>query len=490
VTEETRSRRRSTAIAIALSLVAAYAYFYEAGGWNQNSRFALVRAIIEHGVLYIDDTLRFDRERVTGDVAVRDGHFYSDKAPGLALVAVAPVRLAYPFVANPASREGIATLSYIATVVTAGIPGVIAALVVFWLAGVLGASRGAAAFSAWVFGLGSPAWCYATLFYGHSLATACLMVAFAAAVALRQSSTERRDWLLAAAVGVGGGWATVTEYPTAIPAALTSLLALVTVYQSGPARIRRVVVGVAGGALLCALVIVAFNVFSFGTPLALGYANVEGFTEMRKGFFGLTYPKRTILIWLLFGQYRGLLFLAPVLIAAPIGFLMLVRDPATRIPGVAAMSIAAYYLLFNASYIYWDGGWSYGPRHLAPALPFMSLALAPVWDRAKAPFRVALGALALFGAALAFIAVATTAQPPDTYRRPVTDLLWPNFAKGQLSINHQAFVEAGLRNERDPKAHAWNLGERLGLKGLMSLTPLLAIWSGIGVWWWTRREES
>ena len=114
-------------------------------------------------MLHIDDTLRFDGQRVTGDVAVRGGHFYSDKAPGLALVAVAPVRLAYPFVANPASREGIATLSYLATVVTAGIPGVIAALVVFWLAGALGASRGGAAFSACVFGLGSPAWCYATL---------------------------------------------------------------------------------------------------------------------------------------------------------------------------------------------------------------------------------------------------------------------------------------------------------------------------------------
>ena len=46
----------------------------------------------------------------------------------------------------------------------------------------------------------------------------------------------------------------------------------------------------------------------------------------------------------------GSCFLRRCLIAAPIGFLMLVRDPATRIPGVAAMSIALYYLLFNASY--------------------------------------------------------------------------------------------------------------------------------------------
>ena len=31
-----------------------YAYFYEGGGWNQNSRFDLVRAIVEQGTLRID----------------------------------------------------------------------------------------------------------------------------------------------------------------------------------------------------------------------------------------------------------------------------------------------------------------------------------------------------------------------------------------------------------------------------------------------------
>ena len=32
-----------------------YAYFYEGAGWNQNSRFDMVRAIVERGILSIDD---------------------------------------------------------------------------------------------------------------------------------------------------------------------------------------------------------------------------------------------------------------------------------------------------------------------------------------------------------------------------------------------------------------------------------------------------
>src|SRR5262245_27458918 len=284
-----------TAVALAACLFVAYAYFYQAGGWNQNSRFALVRAIVEEHVLHIDDTMRFDGERVTGDVARLGGHFYSDKAPGLALVAVVPVAIAHPFVARPGSREGIAVLSYLATIVTAAVPGVAAALLIFYVAGLLGASRGTAAFAAVVFGFGSPAWGYATLLYGHALATACLMAAFAAAISLGKPSNSRRDWVLALTVGLGGGWATITEYPTAIPAAITAFLATVYALRGGRDRVWRVLTGVIGGAVLCLVILVLFNVASFGAPFNLGYANVETFTGMNQGFFGITYPKPGVL---------------------------------------------------------------------------------------------------------------------------------------------------------------------------------------------------
>ena len=50
----TRTDGKSIAIqALILGLVAfaSYAYFYSGGGWNQNTRFDLVRAIVEHGTL-------------------------------------------------------------------------------------------------------------------------------------------------------------------------------------------------------------------------------------------------------------------------------------------------------------------------------------------------------------------------------------------------------------------------------------------------------
>jgi hypothetical protein len=477
-------RRQRTPLFVAACLFAGYAYFYQAGGWNQNSRFALVRAIVEHGTLRIDDTVRFHGRFVTGDLAQRDGHLYSDKAPGLAFVAIAPVAIARAVVPEPASRAGIATVSYIATVVTAGLPTVLAALLVLWLARRLGATRSAGVFAAAVFGLGTPAWCYATLFYGHALATACLLAAYAAAVALREPSSARREWLLAVAVGGAAGWATITEYPAAVPAAIIALLACTPAFPGGPARRGRVIAGVAGGALVCAAVLGLYNQAAFGGPLRVGYANEAGFEGMKEGFLGITHPKLWVLGELLFGRFRGLLYLAPVLAAAPSGFVLLISSRTARRPGVAAAAIAIYYLLFNAAYVYWHGGWSYGPRHMAPALPFLSLALAPLWSRASPAARGALAAVALYGAALSFVAVSTTAQPPENYKRPVSDLLWPSFKSGRLSINHQAFVEPDVTTQRDPVAHAWNLGEKLGLAGHASLLPLYAVWGVIGIGCW------
>ena len=39
---------------LGLSLFFSFAYFYEGGGWNQNTRFDLVRAIVEDRSVRID----------------------------------------------------------------------------------------------------------------------------------------------------------------------------------------------------------------------------------------------------------------------------------------------------------------------------------------------------------------------------------------------------------------------------------------------------
>ena len=122
------ARQQRTAAVLGVTLFLSYAYFYPAGGWNQNSRFALIRAILER------HTLRIDAYQLhTGDRAFWRGHYYTDKAPGASLLALAPVQAARLVSraagVDPASFPGIAWTSYVAAVVTSGIFTVIAALV-------------------------------------------------------------------------------------------------------------------------------------------------------------------------------------------------------------------------------------------------------------------------------------------------------------------------------------------------------------------------
>src|SRR6266849_9125429 len=174
---------RSRALLIAAVTFISYAYFYEGGGFNQNSRFDLVRAIIQQHTLRIDAY-----HENTQDKAFVNGHYYSDKAPGVALLAV-PVALAIRPVlrsagVDPDSPHGLVVISYFATILTVALPLAAACAFLFLIALRLGGSSTAAAFAALAMGLTTPMWAYGTLFWGHAVAGACLLFAFAAALEL------------------------------------------------------------------------------------------------------------------------------------------------------------------------------------------------------------------------------------------------------------------------------------------------------------------
>ena len=502
---------KGTRAALFVLLFTSYAYFYQAGGWNQNSRFDLVRAITNEHSLRIDPF-----QANTGDKAFFDGHYYSDKAPGIALAATPVVWMARPILialgGDPESYGGIAFLSYLATVVTSGLFTALAAVLLYDVCLALGASPGGALFAALTYGLASPMWPLATLFLGHAISAASLVLAFAAAIALRPTtkgspnqppprlrrsavvrdtyfvvSAAQRDVLLGLAVGVGGGWATVSEFPAAIGAALIAALAAWHASALDRARFVRVCAAIAVGALACAAVLMAYQYACFGSPFHVAYTSEQGFEAMQQGFFGLGTPRWNRLRRILFEEYRGLLPIAPALALAPLGLLLLfARDRRARPAIFVATVVAGYYVVLNASYTYWEGGWSYGPRHLSPAIPFLAIGLAAIWTMTARAIRVVLGALAIVAAALSLVAVSTMAQPPAEFRRPLADLLLPAFRDGDLALNTQRFTDGGgnggaLRAHVDPKA-AWNLGIKAGLTGHASIAPLAIVWIACAAW--------
>jgi hypothetical protein len=471
-------------LAVGVGLFFSYAYFYQAGGWNQNSRFALVRAVLERHTLQIDAY-----QAHTGDRSLWQGHYYSDKAPGTSLLAIPVVAVARGVSrlagVDPESFPGIAWTSYAATVATSGAFTVLAAFAVFWVSIAWGASEGAALFAMTAYGLAGPAWCYATLYMGHGVTAGCLITAFAAAVALERDGRHRRrlGWI----VGLAGGLAVLSEVQAAPPVLLIAALAVVVVWRADPPDARPVVTGVLVGGAIMALVLVAYYWSAFGWPIHLGYTSEDSpeAIGMREGVFGVTRPTAHVAYEVLLGSYRGLLPLSPLVALAPIGLLLLARQPSRRLSVLVAAASAGFYIFLNLSYHYWEGGWAYAPRQLTPSLPFLALGLAPLWDRWRGVGRILLAACWLWGATLTLIAVSTTPQPPSNVTSPVTELLWPAFREGDLSLNNQTFVDHSAdpnRLRHNPQAHAsWNLGEVMKLHGLASLLPLGAMWGAVAL---------
>jgi hypothetical protein len=345
-----------------------------------------------------------------------------------------------------------------------------------------GISRRAALFAATAYGVATPAWCYATLFMGHALAAGCLMLAFAAASSIGEDAPGRAD-LHAWVVGLSCGWAVVTEFPAAVPILLIVGFTLLTARDAQPDRLGAIALRIIAGGAIPAAVLLAYNTLSFGSPFHLAYSSEVDprYEHLREGLFGITYPRWWVLRELLIGSYRGLLPLAPLMAVTPLGWAAIAHmERRGRAVWVAA-GIVAFYFLLNASYFYWEGGWAYGPRHVTPALPFLALGLAPLWDKGGTAGRTVLAAGWLWGAGITLVAVSTTPQPPAiVFMKPVSELLWPAFRDGDLSLNHETMVSGGadpayLRGGRIPHA-AWNLGEVAGLHRHASLVPLGLVW--------------
>ena len=466
-----------------------YAYFYQGGGWSQNSRFDLVRAIVEQGTLRIDAY-----HENTQDKAYYQGHYYSDKAPGLALLALPVAAIARPLLRatgiDPASPRGLVATSYLVTVFAVALPAALACACLFWIAVRLGSNLSGAAFAAFCMGLATPLWAYATLFWGHALAGACLLFAFAAGTTLQSSEHARRDFLCGVAVGLSAGWATVSEYPAAPASAILAVFALAQVWPGGWPRRWRTATGIVIGAIACIAVLMVYQHRAFGLALHPSYAYYQegAFPWMKHGYMGLTYPRVEVMLKLLFGCRRGLLVVSPILAAAPFGLRALWKNPATHGAAVAASAVAAYYFLFNASFSAWDGGWSYGPRYLSAGLPLLCIGLAPVWTRANRLWRRVLAALAVCGGLFSLMAVSTTAQPPDHFRCPLFQLLVPSFWTGTLSLTQGSMLALSERSEGHAYG-AFNLGELTGLHGLPGLIPLFLIWA-LAAFLWTRTNHA
>jgi hypothetical protein len=472
----------------------AYAYFYQAGGWNQNVRFDLVRSIVEQGTARIDAY-----HRNTGDLSCRGpagrclkpnpgrgDHAYADKAPGASWLAVPVHAIVHASGGERPGRRYLDTAAYASTVWAVALPSALAVALLYGLLGALGLSAGASAAFALAYGLGTLAFPYATLLYGHQLTAALLLMGLAALVRARHNGTTPGPGLL---VGAGAllGAAVVVEYPAAL--AVAPICVYAALFVRPLPRLGWLVLGMAGpGAALA-----AYHALVFGSPLALPY-DFSTQPHRSQGFFmGLGVPQGEALGHILFSDYRGLFYSAPWLLLAVPGGVLLARRPGLRAEAAVCAVIALLFVWLNASLVDWQGGWAMGPRYLIPALPFLAVLAAgtALWAGPGRGLRAGarLGLAALVGYSVFHMLVGTAVKPevPVHIRRPFAQFLLERFYRGELAVNTQSIDS--IAPSRTGERFAWNLGELMGLDGLASLAPLAVVTLAALAWlvWTVRR---
>jgi hypothetical protein len=404
------------------------------GSWafnpNSATRILAATAIVETGSARIDSY-----GAMTIDKAQFGGHLYMDKAPGMTLMALPFVAITN-WVTQQTSADvphqlfdpdAEAFLRLRLRVAIAGIGAVLTALAAVALLDLgtgIGGSRAAGLFTAISFALGTTVWGWTTTWFGHAAATSLIAIALWAVWRGTRNGLAPRYVLLA---GLALGWAVVVEHGALLLGAPVALWALWRIRDSDRAtQLRTIGLGIAGG-IIAAIPLLAYNLATFGHPFTTGYSGVVGFEGMKQGLFGLTYPKLDVLYEILFGKRRGIIWVAPILALAPFGIWTLLRDPARRDLGVLAAGGALACFLYQAAYIYWDGGNATGPRHALPAIAYLAIGLAGYWGSASRIERALGLAFLAASVALNLIIAAVDIQAPHHFSAPLTDHILPGF---------------------------------------------------------------
>jgi len=485
--------------------------------WNTNeySRVFLTRALIDHQSLSIDKIIV---THDTQDKSLFEGKYYSNKAPlssFLAAPAYLAIRLTEIF-GRLSFSEPMEV--YLITSICLSIPSALFLFLVFkfWASLTLRYQLRRAIMIAYA--LGTMVWPYSTMYYGHLMAGMSLFLAFLIVFNISKVKAGKKTFfecgffcglafaieyptalialcifiytavigknlrasiyqLLAAClipvlwlhVDLIGDFIAPHMLDLVEPHGFVLVVSIVTTVVIALVAISRSTTNLMF--FLGAAVPVAgafyYHLKCFGGIFQFPYY-YETYRQFaiahQQGIAGVTFPmsfsallsQLSALLQLLISPYRGLFFYSPFLLIGVGGMIKMIRDPEWKHEGWLFLSAMVVYFLFLSAFSDWEGGWSMGPRHLVPILPFLATAIVFQMSRSRGVIRNGLiwflAVSSLVAITLTFIGTVAFPYFPKEFQNPLYDLSWLLLLRGKL---------------------APTLGELCGLPGFYRLLPLI-----------------
>jgi hypothetical protein len=402
--------RPRLALAAVLLVGLSSAVMIQSFSWNQTSHYDLTRALN-------DDQTTIDRYQYnTGDKVFYKGHYYSARAPGLALF-VLPFYNALNLVGAeswtdahvaPPNHPGDEMI-YLIGLWGNVLPGLLLMMLVWRVAERYEPGYGVAA--AVVLGLGTIVATFSQMLFSHVFTA---FLSFAAFWLMLREREGPPSAMLLAIAGLAMGYAFSSEYPTFFAALVLGGFLLSRRDSLTPRGVLRRGGAYVAGGLVGIIPLLLYNHYAFRSWTHLAYSDVP---RQQKGFFGIGAPSLRVLSTLLLDS-RGLLTLSPVLIMGAVGTVMLYRR-GRRAEALTIGAICVCFMGYNSGYYLPFGGGSVGPRFLITVLPFLAFPIALALKRFPGP------TIALAAISITTMVIATITHPLVGYENET--VTWMRF---------------------------------------------------------------
>ena len=395
------------------------------------SRLDLLHAVVKEGTCCID---RWHTN--TCDKAVYQGHYYSDKAPGTAALAL-PAFWTAAKIGEAAgipleSENGWLITCWAACAFSQALPAAIgAAVLVLWLRRFVRPTVAwVTVFALWIGGLPLP---YSTWLYSHAQVIGLIATAIWAMDLFGEDVGDVSDsfptwdpetvrWRMALA-GFCLGLALASEYTAGL---VVVGLGLYVLWKR-----RSGLVPFALGAIPPLLLIPAYSWVTIGTPFDLPYSYQASFPQMKHGLYSIGWPNGYILALLLGSARRGLVFWTPFLLMAVVGWFRIAGEGRGRWLGWVYALPILHVVVISGKVWYWTAGYCISARYMAPIWPLLTLPCAKGLERLPK-----VGAL-LAGISIVLMTWATVTDVcfPSPRSNPLLQIVLPNWATGNFSYN-------------------------------------------------------
>jgi hypothetical protein len=391
-------------VKIFLTFFIIYSLFVHWIGWNENSRFDLVRAIVDEKRFKIDSFFNN-----TGDRSLFQGHYYSDKAPGSSFLAV-PTYATWNFIYNnfvskDFKKINSGTSDYftltenivheftffwpldpgflfyssmiLVTVFTSSLFGALTVVLIYKFSNYFTKSESKKIALAMMAGFGTLLFPSSLIFMEGSVSAFFAFASFYFLFKAKLEKTKNVKFFLLSGLLAGFG---VVVNELVLIVALTNL---VYVLLTRKEMLKFYIIGAAIGVMP----LLAYNYTIFHTmtqypkifaPFVLPRWALDTKVWGELGTSGIKFLNPYAILKLLFYPEVGLFVFSPILLLSLIGLFYLYKKFRTETTLILLILITNVIVI--SSFWGWDGGVSIGPRNLAISIPFLVLPLIEIFN--------------------------------------------------------------------------------------------------------------